>query len=126
MPDVNRRRSPVVVAGMHRSGTSLAASIVAAADVRMGTVCSRLTATTGTDSVAYWNVPERDLELRADQHWAGGRPLRFFHYSGYDPAQRTVLSVHQSRLELTDSDLLLDLCHESRGHPRDLRAAVRV
>ncbi|MEA2271472.1 MAG: hypothetical protein QOI98_180, partial [Solirubrobacteraceae bacterium] len=36
MSDANRLHSPVVVAGMHRSGTSLAASIIAAGAVRMG------------------------------------------------------------------------------------------
>jgi len=73
-------------------------------------------------NVAYWNLFERDIELRADEHWAGGRPLRFFHFSGYDPARRSELSRHQTRIELTDDALLLGLCDayadalEAHGH----------
>jgi glycosyltransferase involved in cell wall biosynthesis len=73
-------------------------------------------------NAAYWNVPERDLELRADQYWVGGRPLRFFHFSGYDPARRDVLSLHQTRVELSEIGLLHELCNgyadalDARGH----------
>jgi glycosyltransferase involved in cell wall biosynthesis len=48
-------------------------------------------------NVAYWNLPERALEYRAERWWVNGEPLRFFHFSGflYDEPQR--LSRYQDR-----------------------------
>lgn len=61
-------------------------------------------------NVAYWNLPERQLERREGTHLAGGRPLRFFHFSGYSPDRRTMLSKHQNRVEVTADVTLWDLC----------------
>ncbi len=62
-------------------------------------------------NAAYWNLPERDLELRAGAYWAGGRPLRFYHFSGYSPERRSELSLHQTRVDLAEHELLLQLCN---------------
>jgi hypothetical protein len=35
-------------------------------------------------NVAYWNLPERPVEIRDDGIHAGGQRLRFFHFSGFD------------------------------------------
>ncbi len=37
---------------------------------------------------------------------AGGRPLRFMHYSGFDPATPDVLSKHQTRVRVADDPVL--------------------
>ena len=37
-------------------------------------------------NVAYWNLAGRDLRKRGNRYEVDGRPLRFFHFSGFDPA----------------------------------------
>jgi glycosyltransferase involved in cell wall biosynthesis len=47
-------------------------------------------------NVAYWNVHERALDRDVEGTWrVNGTPLRFFHFSGYDPASPWLLSKHQ-------------------------------
>jgi hypothetical protein len=43
-------------------------------------------------NVAYWNLHERPLQRRGEEFLVGDRPLVFFHFSGYDPADPTTLS----------------------------------
>ena len=41
-------------------------------------------------NLAYWNLPKRDLRWDAEHGYTvDGVPLRFFHFSGYDPERRT-------------------------------------
>ena len=54
-------------------------------------------------NVAYWNLSSRDVRRTGDGYTVNGRPLRFFHFSGYDPAQPQLLSKHQDRIELDAS-----------------------
>lgn len=62
-------------------------------------------------NVAYWNLPERALGRDADGSFtSNGEPLRFFHYSGYSPERPTLLSKHQDRVRIADSDELAALC----------------
>lgn len=49
-------------------------------------------------NVAFWNLPGRELRRDDGRYTAGGRPLRFFHFSGFDPHQPTRLSRHQNRV----------------------------
>jgi hypothetical protein len=42
--------------------------------------------------VARWNLWQRALELDGDGYTVDGGPLRFFHFSSFDPADPTVLS----------------------------------
>ena len=52
-------------------------------------------------NVAYWNLHGRKLE-RADGRWhVNGRPLAFFHFSGFDPKHPLVLSRYQDRVDVT-------------------------
>ncbi|MHB8508786.1 MAG: glycosyltransferase [Candidatus Dormibacteria bacterium] len=46
-------------------------------------------------NVAYWNLHERDVELRDGTWYVGDSPLRFFHFSGYDPDVPWKVSKHQ-------------------------------
>jgi glycosyltransferase involved in cell wall biosynthesis len=64
-------------------------------------------------NVAYWNVWARPITGGADGWLAGGQPLRFFHFSGFDPATPWVLSRHQSdrpRVRLSDHRSLAEIC----------------
>ncbi|MFZ6644790.1 glycosyltransferase [Undibacterium sp. TJN25] len=51
-------------------------------------------------NVAYWNLPHRPVTRQGNAWLAGGRPLRFFHFSGFDPQNPQPFSKHQNRLRL--------------------------
>lgn len=62
-------------------------------------------------NLAYWNLPHR--ELRWDEregYTVDGRPLRFFHFSGYDPEKPHKLSKHQNRVSLSSNPALKRIC----------------
>jgi glycosyltransferase involved in cell wall biosynthesis/GT2 family glycosyltransferase len=68
-------------------------------------------------NVAYWNLPHRvltrDGERILNRILVNGRPLRFFHYSGFSPRAPHLLSKHQHaslRIRLSDNALLAELC----------------
>jgi glycosyltransferase involved in cell wall biosynthesis len=52
-------------------------------------------------NVAYWNLDERELQVRDGRVTVNQMPLKFFHYSGIEPGNRSVLSKHQNRLTMT-------------------------
>lgn len=62
-------------------------------------------------NVAYWNLNHRDIEEVAENEFeVNGRPLMFFHYSGYSIDAKT-LSKHQNRFNKTDKGpALVKLC----------------
>jgi len=70
-------------------------------------------------NVAYWNLPARRVERAAGGYTADGRPLRFFHYSGYDPREPHSLSKHQSRTDLGAHPVVRELCN---AYGRELEA----
>jgi glycosyltransferase involved in cell wall biosynthesis len=51
-------------------------------------------------NVAYWNLHERVVSV-GDQVLANGRPLRFFHFSGFDADSPWIVSKHQDRFSMT-------------------------
>jgi glycosyltransferase involved in cell wall biosynthesis len=51
-------------------------------------------------NVAYWNLPHRPVTCENHVWLADGRPLRFFHFSGFDPLNPQPFSKHQDRLTL--------------------------
>lgn len=65
-------------------------------------------------NVAYWNAHERPLARARDGSIeAAGHPLKFFHFSGYDPRQPWRLSTHtieRPRCRLPDLPLVGELC----------------
>lgn len=61
-------------------------------------------------NVAYWNLHERTVEKISDEYLVEGRPLAFFHFSGYYPLQINKLSKHQTRHELLDIPSVKELC----------------
>ena len=73
-------------------------------------------------NVAYWNLDERPLVTGAGGHTAGGAPLRFMHYSGYDPGTPHLLTSYHGgrpRVLLSRDGALRSLCD---AYGRRLRA----
>ena len=52
-------------------------------------------------NVAYWNLHERIISVE-DEVTVNRRPLRFFHFSGFDADKPGVVSKHQNRFGMTD------------------------
>jgi glycosyltransferase involved in cell wall biosynthesis len=63
-------------------------------------------------NVAYWNLYSRSMAAQNGSLQVNGHPLRFFHFSGYDPDRPDELSRHQNRVRLIEDPLLKDLCDE--------------
>ncbi len=61
-------------------------------------------------NVAYWNLHSRALSRNGAGYEVGGEPLRFFHFSGYDPLKPHTLSKHQDRIDLVSLPVLRELC----------------
>lgn len=75
-------------------------------------------------NVAYWNLHARRLERDDDRYLVDGRPLGFFHFSGFDPANPLVLSRHQSRVDVAADPVLERLLGEYAGEVMDARHAA--
>jgi glycosyltransferase involved in cell wall biosynthesis len=60
-------------------------------------------------NVAYWNLHERKLGQEGSRYTVNGQPLRFFHFSGFDPRRAHVLSKHQNRVRLPDEPVIAEL-----------------
>ena len=64
-------------------------------------------------NVAYWNLPARRFEIADEGDYrVDGEPLRFFHFSGFDPRRPGVLSRHQNRIDVSRSPALTQICGE--------------
>jgi SAM-dependent methyltransferase len=61
-------------------------------------------------NVAYWNLPSRQVRRRGEGWEVNGRPLRFFHFSGFDPRRPQQLSKHQDRIRLSREPAVRELC----------------
>ncbi len=66
-----------------------------------------------TCNVAYWNLHGRDIAFDGTAPLVDGQPVRFFHFSGYDPSRPWLLSRHQgqrARILLSEHPGLAQLC----------------
>ena len=64
-------------------------------------------------NIAYWNLPTRSLEDDGSGGYrVDGQPLRFFHFSGFDPRRPTELSRHQTRVNVAANPALVRICDE--------------
>lgn len=75
-------------------------------------------------NVAYWNAAHRKLSWQDGRVLVNGKPLYFFHFSGYDPQVPEVLSKHQNRISLQSRDDLRIICDEYRQYLADRGFAV--
>ncbi len=70
-------------------------------------------------NVAYWNLPHR-FPRQQDGRWmVDGRPLGFFHFSGFDAEDIDAVSRHQNRLRLSDREELRPLFEDYRNRLND-------
>lgn len=66
-------------------------------------------------NVAYWNVFARPITAVDGRYEVEGEPLRFFHFSGFDPHHPNLLSKHQAdrpRTLLSRSPVVAALCRD--------------
>ncbi len=66
-------------------------------------------------NVAYWNLHNRHLQIKDGGYVVNGGPLRFFHFSGYDPDQPHLLSKYQGaepRVLLSERPAVATICGE--------------
>jgi glycosyltransferase involved in cell wall biosynthesis/SAM-dependent methyltransferase len=69
-----------------------------------------------TYNIAYWNLPTRQLEDDGEGGYlVDGRPLRFFHFSGFDPRRPKELSKHQNRVKVATNPALTRICRQYAG-----------
>jgi hypothetical protein len=60
-------------------------------------------------NVAFWNLHERALERRGLSFSANGRPIAFYHFSGFAPDRPNELSKHQTRIRVEPGTALAGL-----------------
>ena len=72
-----------------------------------------------TYNIAYWNFVTRTLETSGEGYTVDGEPLRFFHFSGYDPRRPRELSKHQNRVRMTSHPALIRICDEYGGRLKE-------
>lgn len=63
-------------------------------------------------NLAFWNLPRRSVQRDGDRYTVDGQPLRFVHFSGFDPLNPNELSRHQNRIEVASSPPLSELCSD--------------
>ncbi len=63
-------------------------------------------------NLAYWNLHSRELAHDGERYTVDGRPLAFFHFSGFDPGEPAILSRHQDRIDVAHAPLLRQLLDE--------------
>ncbi|MEO7274735.1 MAG: glycosyltransferase [Vicinamibacterales bacterium] len=66
-------------------------------------------------NAAYWNLHERPITRVHGRLYARNLPLRFFHFSGFDPQMPWLLSRHQGerpRILLSQHPVLAGLCDD--------------
>ena len=66
-------------------------------------------------NVAYWNLHEREVLWTGERYEVEGKQLGFFHFSGYSPSSRHILSRHQierPRIKLSEHPGLVKIFSE--------------
>jgi hypothetical protein len=63
-----------------------------------------------TYNVAWWNINQRQVTRCGEQFLVNGRPLTFYHFSGFNPAKPLVFTKEcENRTRLTEGTSLADL-----------------
>jgi len=60
-------------------------------------------------NVAYWNLSHRKATLKHGEYCFNGKPLVFFHFSGFNPNNPEIISKHQSRYNMKQIGVASDL-----------------
>lgn len=60
-------------------------------------------------NIAYWNLHNRHLTAENGTYYVNGSPLKFFHYSGYNPSRPDIISKHQNRISFETRPELVPL-----------------
>ena len=60
-------------------------------------------------NVAYWNLKERNVEIKNGKIFSNSKPLYFFHFSGFIPENIERVSKHQNRFSLSDLESVRSL-----------------
>jgi glycosyltransferase involved in cell wall biosynthesis len=63
-------------------------------------------------NLAYWNLHSRELARDGERYTVDGRPLAFFHFSGFDPSEPAILSRHQDRIDVAHEPVLRRILDE--------------
>jgi hypothetical protein len=74
-------------------------------------------------NVAYWNLKHRALEGPPGAPAANGSPVRFYHWSGFNPTKPTALSKHQDRYPTIETEPLVSMARLAgllQGRPSHL------
>lgn len=62
-------------------------------------------------NVAYWNLSHRQLEFSRDGYTVSGRPLCFFHFSGFSVNNPKAVSKHQNRFRFDNLNDATRACY---------------
>lgn len=82
-------------------------------------------------NVAYWNLHARTLEKDGATITVNGERLKFFHFSGFRPELPYWLSKHATRVKVSESIILSELCEsyaallKKHGYDKALRPPYR-
>ncbi len=64
-------------------------------------------------NVAFWNLHYRNLTIEKDRYYVNGKPLHSFHFGGYDPEHRDLLTgPSHNRIQLRKGSALARICDE--------------
>lgn len=69
-------------------------------------------------NVAYWNLDTRDLVWTGERYEVNGVPLRFFHFSGFNPQNPRILTMHHAgnpRILPSERPAVAKICREYAG-----------
>jgi len=53
-------------------------------------------------NIAYWNLHERNVYQKDGEFYLDNDKIVFFHFSGFDPTNHSIISKHQNRFYLSD------------------------
>jgi glycosyltransferase involved in cell wall biosynthesis len=65
-------------------------------------------------NVAYWNLHSRTVHFVGNRIMVNGEPCYFFHFSGFDPLNISMVSKHQNRFTLNDLGQAAELFRQYR------------
>jgi len=65
-------------------------------------------------NMAYWNLHEREIQIREGEYYVNSEPVFFFHFSGIDIDNLDIVSKYQNRFKMKDVRNLKGLFEDYR------------